>query len=244
MNMRAFRHEVRDSAFRRTAGGAVAVAAALAVTACAAGRGGVVPYAPTGLVAPDAQAEPVLSVAQPIGALDQLKISVFQVETLTGEFKVDANGKIDYPLLGEVQAQGRTTEELRQTLAAGLSQKYLQSPNVQVAIKERAEQKVTVDGAVAQPGVYVVKGPTTLIQAVALARGTTQDSNPSRVYVFRTIQGKRVAGAFDLKMIRRAQAEDPVIYGNDIVVVDGDKSRAMLQTLLTTVPILGMLRPY
>jgi polysaccharide export outer membrane protein len=244
MNMRAFRHEERDPLFRRLLRGAVVAAAALAMSACAAGRGGTVPYEPTNFTAPDAQAEPVASSAQPIGALDELNISVFQVESLTGEYKVDANGKIDYPLLGEVQAQGRTTDELRQTLVTGLSQKYLQSPNVQVAIKERAEQKVTVDGAVTQPGVYAVKGPTTLIQAVALARGTTQDANPSRVYVFRTIQGKRVAGAFDLKMIRRAQAEDPIIYGNDVVVVDGDKSRAMIQTLLQTVPVLGLLRPY
>jgi polysaccharide export outer membrane protein len=242
--MRTFRHEERDSLFRRLLRGAVVSAAALAMSACVAGRGGSVPYAPTNFTAPDAEAQPVLSSAQPIGALDELNISVFQVESLTGEYKVDSNGKIDYPLLGEVQAQGRTTEELRQTLATGLSQKYLQSPNVQVAIKERAEQKVTVDGAVGQPGVYVVKGPTTLIQAVALARGTTVDANPSRVYVFRTIRGERVAGAFDLRMIRRAQAEDPVIYGNDIVVVDGDSSRQLIQTLLQTVPVLGMLRPY
>jgi polysaccharide export outer membrane protein len=244
MNMRAYRHEERDSLFKRLWSGAVVVAAAIAISGCAAGRGGSVPYAPAGFVAPDVQAEPVAASSQPIGALDTVNISVFQVESLTGEFKVDANGKIDYPLLGEVQAQGRTTEELRQLLATGLSQKYLQSPNVQVAIKERAEQKVTVDGAVAQPGVYVVKGPTTLIQAVAMARGTTQDANPSRVYVFRTIRGTRVAGAFDLKMIRRAQAEDPVIYGNDIVVVDGDSSRQMIQTLLQTVPVLGLLRPF
>ena len=242
--MRAYRHEERDSLFRRLVRGAVVAAAALAVSACAAGRGGTVPYEPTGFVAPDQQAEPVATASQPIGALDELNISVFQVESLTGEFKVDANGKIDYPLLGEVQAQGRTTEELRQQIATGLSQKYLQSPNVQVAIKERAEQKVTVDGAVTQPGVYVVKGPTTLIQAVAMAKGTTQDANPSRVYVFRTIRGERMAGAFDLKMIRRAQAEDPVIYGNDIVVVDGDNSRQMIQTLLQTIPVLGLFRPY
>jgi polysaccharide export outer membrane protein len=244
MNMQAYRHEVRNSFFTRLLKGAVVAVAALAVTACASGRGGTVPYEPTGFVAPDVQAEPVAPASQPIGALDTLSISVFQVESLTGEFKVDAAGKIDYPLLGAVQAQGRTTDELREDLAASLARKYLQSPNVQVAIKERAEQKVTVDGAVAQPGVYVVKGPTTLIQAVAMARGTTQDANPSRVYVFRTIHGERVAGAFDLKMIRRAQAEDPVIYGNDIVVVDGDKSRQLIQTLLQTIPILGVLRPF
>lgn len=242
--MRAYRHEERDPLFRRLLRGAVVAAAALAISACSTGRGGTVPYEPQGFVAPDVQAEPVASAAQPIGALDTVNISVFQVESLTGEFKVDANGKIDYPLLGAVQAQGRTTEELRQFLATGLSEKYLQSPNVQVAIKERAEQKVTVDGAVTQPGVYVVKGPTTLIQAVAMARGTTEDANPSRVYVFRTIRGERLAGAFDLKMIRRGQAVDPVVYGNDIVVVDGSKNRQMFRDLIQAIPVLGVLRPF
>lgn len=243
--MRAYRHEERNSLLTRLLRGAVAAAAALSLAACmGGGRGGSVPYEPQGFVAPDAQAEPVASSAQPIGALDTLNISVFQVESLTGEFKVDANGKIDYPLLGEVQAQGRTTEELRQNLATGLSQKYLQNPNVQVAIKERAEQKVTVDGAVQQPGVYVVKGPTTLIQAVAMARGTTQDANPSRVYVFRTIRGERLAGAFDLKMIRRGEAADPVVYGNDIVVVDGNPNRQMFRDLIQAIPVLGVLRPF
>jgi polysaccharide biosynthesis/export protein len=244
MNMRAYRHEERKPFFARLLKGAVTVAAALAVAACAGGRGGSVPYEPTGFVAPDAQAEPVASASQPIGALDTLNISVFQVESLTGEFKVDAAGKIDYPLLGAVQAQGRTTDELREQLAASLSQKYLQSPNVQVAIKDRAEQKVTVDGSVKQPGVYVVKGPTTLLQAVAMARGTSEDANPSRVIVFRTIRGERMAGAFDLQDIRRAKAEDPVIYGNDIVIVDGSRARQVFRDLMTTLPLLTVLRPF
>lgn len=238
-------YEERNPFFARLLKGAVAAVAAAALSACmAGGRGGSVPYEPTGFVAPDTQAEPVASGDQPIGALDTLNISVFQVESLTGEFKVDAAGKIDYPLLGQVQAQGRTTEELRQQLAASLSQKYLQSPNVVVAIKERAEQKVTVDGSVKQPGVYVVKGPTTLLQAVAMARGTSEDANPSRVIVFRTIRGERMAGAFDLQDIRRAKAEDPVIYGNDIVIVDGSRARQMFRDLMTTIPLLTVLRPF
>ena len=243
--MRAYRHDERNTLFKRLLSGAFAAAAALSLAACmGGGRGGTVPYEPQGFVAPDAQAEPVANASQPIGALDLLNISVFQVQNLTGEFRVDDAGKIDYPLLGSVQAQGRTTDELSRQLAAGLSQKYLQSPNVQVSIKERAEQKVTVDGSVKLPGVYKVKGPTTLIQAVAMAQGLTEDANPSRVYVFRTIHGERVAGAFDLKMIRRAQAADPVIYGNDIVVVDGSKSRQMFRDLISTIPVLGVLRPF
>ena len=242
--MRAFRHEQRNPSLIRLLQRAAILVAALGAAACASGRGGPVPYEPQGFVAPDVQAEPVASAAAPIGALDTLNIAVFGVASLTGEFKVDAGGKIDYPLLGSVQAQGRTTQELSQQLAGSLSQKYLQSPNVQVAVKERAEQKVTVDGSVRQPGVFIVKGPTTLLQAVAMAKGTSEDANPSRIVVFRTIRGEKMAGAFDLQDIRRAKSEDPVIYGNDIVIVDGSKARQMYRDLLSTLPLVGMLRPF
>jgi polysaccharide export outer membrane protein len=243
MNMRAFRHEERDFSFSGLVARALLVVAALAAAGCT-GRGGSVPYEPVGLTAPDTQSQPMANALVPVGALDTVTVSVFQVESLSGDYKVDAQGKIDYPLLGSVQAQGRTTQELRQDIAAALSQKYLQSPNVQVAIKDRAEQTITVDGSVRNPGQFIVKGPTTLLQAVAMAKGTTEDANPSRVVVFRTIRGERLAGAFDLQDIRRAKAEDPVIYGNDIVIVDGSKARQVYRDLMSTLPILGLLRPF
>jgi polysaccharide export outer membrane protein len=245
MNMRAFRHEERNFSIPGLLARAMLVVAALSAAGCmSGGRGGSVPYEPTGFVAPDAEGQPVASASQPIGALDTVAVSVFQVESLSGEYKVDAAGRIDYPLLGSVQAQGRTTQELRQQLAAALSQKYLQSPNVQVAIKDRAEQTITVDGSVRNPGQFIVKGPTTLLQAVAMAKGTTEDANPSRVVVFRTIRGERMAGAFDLQDIRRAKAQDPVIYGNDIVIVDGSRARQVYRDLLSSLPLLSILRPF
>jgi polysaccharide export outer membrane protein len=243
MNMRAFRHEERSFSFSGLMAGALLALAALATSGCAS-RGGSVPYDPTGFVAPDVQAQPVANASYPIGALDTISVSVFQVESLSGDYKVDAQGKIDYPLLGSVQAQGRTTQELRQQLAASLSQKYLQSPNVQISIKERAEQTITVDGSVRNPGQFIVKGPTTLLQAVAMAKGTTEDANPSRIIVFRTIRGEKMAGAFDLQDIRRAKSEDPVIYGNDIIIVDGSRARQMYRELMGSLPLLSIIRPF
>jgi polysaccharide export outer membrane protein len=243
MNMRAFRHEEHNFSLSGLMARALLVVAALAAAGCT-GRGGSVPYEPVGFQAPDTQSQPMANAMVPVGALDTITVSVFQVASLSGDYKVDAQGKIDYPLLGSVQAQGRTTQELRQDIATALSQKYLQSPNVQVAIKERAEQTITVDGSVNNPGQFIVKGPTTLLQAVAMAKGTTADANPSRVVVFRTIRGERLAGAFDLQDIRRAKSEDPVIYGNDIVIVDGSKARQMYRDLLSTLPLVGMLRPF
>lgn len=240
--MRAFRHE-RNLSLSGLLTRGLLIVAALGVAACT-GRGGNVPYEPVGFQAPDTQSQPVANASHPIGALDTITVNVFGVSTLSGDYKVDAQGKIDYPLLGSVQAQGRTTTELREQMAAALSQKYLQSPNIQVAIRERAEQTITVDGSVRNPGQFVVKGPTTLLQAVAMAKGTSEDANPSRIVVFRTIRGERLAGAFDLQDIRRAKAEDPIIYGNDIIIVDGSRARQVYRDLLSTLPILGLLRPF
>jgi polysaccharide biosynthesis/export protein len=223
------------------------VAAALAaglLTGCAAGRGGSVPYEPTGFVAPDAEALAVPAALQRIAPLDKVRVNVFQVAELSGEFQVDASGNIQFPLIGAVPAQGKTAAELSQDITRLLSARYLNQPNVQVAITEQTPQTITVDGAVRQPGVLPIRGATTLMRAVALASGTTEDANPSRVLVFRTINGERMAAAFDLQSIRRAESEDPAIYGNDIVVVDGDNTRRLWRDILQTLPVVGMFRPF
>ncbi len=219
-------------------------AAMLALPGCTPGRGGPVPYEPANFGRSDVQTVEVSQGPQRIGPLDKVKITVFQVESLSGDFQVDGAGNIEFPLVGTVVARGMTAPELAQTIAGKLGQRYLQSPNVQVSLLESADQTITVDGSVRQPGVFPVKGTTTLMQAIAMARGTAEDANPSRVVIFRTVNGERMAGAFDLKSIRRAQAPDPIVYGNDIVIVDGTRAQKLFQTLISTIPLLGVLRPY
>ena len=92
-----------------------------------------------------------------------------------------------------------------------LATKYFEHPDVSVAIKQSTAHVVTVDGAVNQAGQFQMAGPLTLIQTVSLARGTSQDANPRRVAVFRTVDGKRQAAAFDLTAIRRGESPDPRI---------------------------------
>jgi polysaccharide export outer membrane protein len=218
---------------------------ALAVMAgCASGPKSNVPYQPAGFGTPDSESIAVSEGLQRIAPLDKLTINVFQVDSLSGEFQVDSAGIISFPLVGTVEAQGKTAPELAQMIGQRLGQKYLQNPNVQVSIKESIAQTVTVDGSVRQPGVYPLKGATTLMRAVALARGASEDANTNRVVVFRTIKGQRMAAAFDLAAIRRASAEDPVIYGNDIVVVDGSRARSIFGYVMASLPILSIFRPF
>jgi polysaccharide export outer membrane protein len=217
--------------------------ASAALTGCA-GRGGSVPYSPANFERPDTERVSVSAEEQRIAPLDKLGINVFQVDSLSGEFQVDAAGTITFPLIGSLEAQGKTAPEFGAMIAKRLGQRYLQSPNVQVSIKERADTTITVDGSVRQPGVYPLKGSMTLLRAIALARGTAEDANPSRVVVMRTVKGQRMAAAFDLKAIRRAEAEDPTIYGNDIVIVDGSRARSIFRDVLTSLPLLSIFRPF
>jgi polysaccharide export outer membrane protein len=218
----------------------VAAAAALLGGCMGGGRGGPVPYDVKDFRAPDVETVAPPISQQRIGPMDKIRVTVFQVADLSGEFTVDAAGNIDYPLLGTVAAQGLTPPELSDKLKEQLGRRYLRNPSVQTAFLEQRQQTITLDGSVRQPGVVPIQGETTLLRAVALGRGTSEDANASRVVVFRTIQGKRMAAAFDLTAIRRGEAEDPIIYGNDIVVVDGSRSRAALRDVLSALPLLGV----
>jgi polysaccharide export outer membrane protein len=175
--------------------------------------------------------------------MDTLTVNVYRVTDLSGDYIVDLRGNISMPLVGDVVAAGESPEELSKALEEKLGQKYLQDPDVSVAIKESAARNVTVDGAVAKAGSYPVIGPMTLIQAVALAGGTAENANPHRVAVFRTIGGQRQAAAFDLASIRHGEMDDPPIYPGDIVVVDGSKIKETLKQLFQSSPLLSIFRP-
>jgi polysaccharide export outer membrane protein len=233
--------------YPRSLGKLVAIFAVLlalvAVSGCAGPKSNV-PYEPASFGRPDVESVQASPGLQRIAPMDKINVNVFQVESLSGEFQVDSAGVISFPLIGTVEAQGKTAPELGQAIAQRLGAKYLRNPNVQVSIKESVDQTVTVDGSVRQPGVYPVKGSITLMRAVALARGASEDANTNRVIVFRTIKGQRMAAAYDLAAIRRANADDPVIYGNDIVVVDGSRARSVFGYVLASIPLLSVFRPF
>ena len=223
-------------------------AMSLALSACASEHLANIPYEPAGFGAPEVEPAEVARGEAQIAPYDKLEIKVFQVEDLSGDYQVNSAGQISYPLLGLIPAAGKTPAQLSQLITAQLGAKYLRSPKVQVNITEAeaVEQTVTVDGSVKDPGAHPIKGTTTLMRAVALAKGLGDGANPRRVVVFRTIEGQRQAAGFDLLAIRRAQAEDPVIYPNDIVVVDGrdTRVRSAFQQILNTIPILAIFRPF
>jgi polysaccharide export outer membrane protein len=224
--------------------GALLAVLALSLSACADRRGGPVPYDVANFGAPDAPVALQTNETYHVGPGDELSIVVFRVPDMTGDVAVDMTGNFTMPLIGQVQAIGKTTDQLQTELTQRLGSKYLQNPEVRVAVKTASNQRVTIDGSVKAAGIYPITPSMTLLQAIALAKGTDTDANPRRTVVFRTIGGQRQAASFDLTKIRRGEAPDPVIYGNDVVVVDGNQLRKNFRDTLSALPLLSVFRPF
>ncbi len=208
---------------------------------------GLSPDLPRGSAAYSTLAEPSPGAshrAYRIGALDTLDVTVFQEPELSARgLEVDASGAIALPLAGSFPAAGRTAAELSEAIAARLAGTFLVDPRVSVAVAASASQKVAVEGEVVQPGVYDVKGGTTLLAALALARGETRVASLGEVVVFRTVGGKRMGAVFDVSAIRLGRADDPRLAGNDMVIVGRSGTKGLWRDIVTTAPLLNVFRP-
>jgi polysaccharide export outer membrane protein len=221
-----------------------ALGAIVLLGGCADRRGGPIAYSPSSFGVPDAPTVVPLGAGYKIAPLDTLTIKVFKMPDLSGDFEVDLTGQISVPLIGSVTATDYTTAQLDQAITQKLGAKYLENPDVSVALKSSSTRSVTVDGAVNKAGSFPANGPLTLMQAVAQAGGATAEANIRRVAVFRTIGGKRQAAAFDLASIRRGEMEDPAVFAGDIVIVDGSSIKALQKQILNSLPILSAFRPF
>jgi polysaccharide export outer membrane protein len=115
---------------------------------------------------------PYTSDGYKLGSGDELRIITFGEDQLTGEFSVDDQGKIDLPLLGNVQAAGLTPQELGKRIATGLNHTGV-TRDASVAVQVLAYRPIFVLGEVAKPGQYAYQPGMTMLTAVAVAGGFT-----------------------------------------------------------------------
>jgi polysaccharide export outer membrane protein len=216
---------------------AMVLVVALGISACST-RGGNVPYAPADFGPPDKVMPSDVAYDLPLGPLDMLRVHVFRVPELSGDYQVDAKGMLDLPLIGTLNVREYTPQQLGAELESRYSQRYLNNPEITVRVTNSNNNSVTVEGGVNGPGIYPIPGRITLVGAIALARGVSvQDGNPRRVVVFRKSGGKTLAAAFDLISIRRGEMEDPAIFPGDTVVVDSSTTRPLYRDLMMSLPL-------
>ena len=178
-----------------------------------------------------------------IGTQDLLEVQVLGVQDLRRETRVNAKGLIGLPLIGAVRVAGLTSAEA-ETLIAGLySKNYLQNPEVSIFVKEFTRQNVTIDGAVAKPGIYPLKGQTTLLQALANAGGQGALTDMTDVVLFRMEENERRAIKFDVTKIRSAEAPDPVLQPGDLIVVNRSAARVAIRDSFLG-DLIGIFNPF
>lgn len=141
---------------------------------------------PPAAAADDRQLPPAVPVTGEyrVGPGDKLNIVVYRDTQLSGPVQIRPDGKITIPLIGDMDATGKTPIELRDAIAVALKE-YVTSPVVTVVVVEALSSQVTVMGEVAKPGAVPISGPTSILQALALAGGFKDFANTKDIRVIR-----------------------------------------------------------
>ena len=192
--------------------------------------------APMPLTPEDGSGAVALSTSDYIlGPSDLLQIDVFQVDELSGTERINAAGYIKMPLIGLVKVAGLSREQSEDLITELYAEGYLQDPQVNIDIMEYVSHQITVLGHVTNPGVYPLKGKTTLLQALAMAGDAGALANEEEVVVFRSDETGAVVGyVVNLEAVLAGTTVDPEIIGNDKVVVPVSGSKSFIKGITDT----------
>lgn len=174
-----------------------------------------------------------------IGPLDTIEVNVFGVRELSGQMQVDGSGRIAMPLIGTVDADGKTASELSSDIEGALRGRYVRDPDVIINILSSVSQVVTIDGQVKEPGLYPVTNQMTLLRAVASAKGLGEFADQQDVVILRTVEGQKMAGLYSIAAIRRGLYDDPPVYANDVIVVGDSPQRRLFRDFVSLSPLLA-----
>lgn len=169
---------------------------------------------------------------------DTLRISVFGFPDLSRELQVNSSGSFQFPLIGMVEADGRTPLSIARDIAARLRGAYVVDPEVTVDSIGQPGRLFTMGGEVESPGRYPVLGLMSLLDAVATGGGVTDTALLDEVLIFRTVEGQRYIGVYDLGAIQRGNYEDPTIYPGDTIQVGDSPTLRRIQAIATIIPLV------
>jgi len=155
-----------------------------------------------------------------LGPEDTLEISVWKEHDLTKQLVVRPDGKITYPLIGEVQAAGRTVKQLQEEILKRL-EKYVTEAHVTVILLKAQNYKIYVTGKVNKPGDFVIGKPVNVMQAISMAGGLTAFASPGSITVLRTMGGKEEVFPFNYKEVGKGHflEQNRTLLPGDVVVV-------------------------
>lgn len=162
----------------------------------------------------------VIAAGYSIGPEDVLEISVWKEEGLQSEVLVRPDGKISFPLVGDIQAEGKTPEQLRHEIAGWLK-KYIPDPVVTVLVKKIAAYKIYILGQVNKAGQYTVGMYLDVMQALALAGGLNPYASENNIQILRRQGDKEIVIPFEYSEVKKGRhlEQNIILKTGDVVVV-------------------------
>jgi polysaccharide export outer membrane protein len=143
-----------------------------------------------------------------LGPNDRTRIIVYGQPTLTGEFVLDGNGVLAYPLIGNINAKGMSPTELQRVIAGKLDPDYIHNASVSVEVSSR--RPFYIVGEVQKPGTYPFVTDMTVLNAIATAGGQTYRANMGDFYIKRKVDGE---------VVRVQATQESSLQPGDTVVV-------------------------
>ena len=155
-----------------------------------------------------------------LGAEDVLIISVWKDEHLTREVVVRPDGFVSFPLVGDVQAAGRTVEEVRTDVVKRLT-KFIPNPQVSVTLTKVLSYRIYVLGRVNKPGEFMVGHTADVLQALSLAGGLTPFAAENDIRIMRRVNGEQQIFPFRYGEAKKGKGleHNIVLQRGDVVMV-------------------------
>ena len=155
-----------------------------------------------------------------LGPEDVIEISVWKEPDLTKQITINPDGKISYPLIGDVQVAGKTVKQVREEIGKRL-EKFVTDAQVSVILLKTQYYKIYVVGKVNKPGEFLVGRPANVMQALAMAGGLTPFASPGKIVILRHVSGVEQTIPFDYKSVSKGDflEQNITLLPGDVVVV-------------------------
>lgn len=167
---------------------------------------------------------PVRSESEPpsylIGPNDLLEIFIWKEKELTRDITVMSDGRITFPLIGELMAQGKTVTALKEMIKEKLDE-FITASEVTVILKESRSRRVYTIGKLSKPGPYPMLPDMTILQLLSMAGGCTEWADTKNILIIRREEGKEVQRRFNYnEYISGKNIEQNILLEiNDTIVV-------------------------
>jgi len=170
---------------------------------------------------------------------DEVEVKFDQIKEASGVYILDPQGAIHLPVLGTVVLENMTQQEAQQSITEVFSRQYSSgSPLIKIVSFQNSEF-VTIIGEVEQPGNYAIENQLSLIKAIGIARGFTDDADMDRVRVIRKSAGGEVVQVNFKKLISRGDyGQDLLLFSDDMVYVPAKRLSATLNIFSPYLPFI------